>query len=206
MSVAPEASWGAIQWSRWLKISRSGSESKARVATTLAHEIVARADTPHTLLRVDADGPEGFLARITRAKQHRPGIAALAVGGNQRRQIRVEQHVAGDDQAGVALAQKIRDAPDAAPGIEQLCFDRKAQIDAQRAMAAGRVHQDVGKVMGIDDDFRHAMAREQRERVGDEGNAAHGEGGFRAEFGEWPKPGSQSGGDDHRPHSSSGIA
>ena len=171
-----------------------------------AAEIVARADAPHAVLRVDADGPEGFLARISRAKQHRPGIAALAVGGDQRRQIRVEQHVAGDDQAGVALAQKIRDAPNAAPGVEQLRFDRKAQFHVQRAMAPGRVHQDVGKVMGVDDDFRHAVAREQRERVGDERNAAHGKGGFRAEFGQRSKPGAQPGGDDHRSHDSSGIA
>jgi len=171
-----------------------------------AAEVVARADAPHAVVRIDSDGSKSLRARIALAKQHRPSVLALAVGGDQCGQVCVEQHVAGDDQAGVALAQVIRDAPDAAPGIEQLRFDRKAQFHVQRAMAAGRVHQDVGKVMGVDDDFRHAVACEQRERVGDERNAAHGEGGFRAEFGQRSKPGSQSGGDDHRPHDSSGIA
>jgi hypothetical protein len=57
---------------------------------------------------------------------------------DQRAEVDIEQHVAADEQARIALAQERGDAPDPSAGVEQLALAREGERHAGRAVAARR--------------------------------------------------------------------
>ena len=146
---------------------------------------------------------------VARGSSRRSSVTAAPrspVLSHQRAEVDVEQHVAADEQARVALAQERRDAPDAAAGVEQLGLAREGERDAGRAVAARRGLEALGEVMGVDDHLAHAVVREQRELVGDQRDPAHRHGRLRQQVGERAQPRAEPRGDDHRAHGDSGSS
>ncbi len=97
-------------------------------------QIEAFADAPHAALCVDPDRPEGARSGVV-AQQQCDGVPAGFVLGDKAAQVGVEQHVAAEDQAGVALAEEVGHAPDTAAGVEQFVFEREPQRHARRLVA-----------------------------------------------------------------------
>jgi hypothetical protein len=131
MSRAPAVSRGANQSDRSSNWSAGGERLEdARGQHAHAHEearrpfpseVEATADASHAALGVDPDAAEALLSGIPQQHQ-RASVAALAMAGREPRQVGIQEHVAREHQAGIALSQEVRRRFDAASRSQKLRF------------------------------------------------------------------------------------
>ena len=67
-------------------------------------------------------------------------------------------------------------------GAEQLGLAGEVEREPRRAPALGRRLEGLGKVVDVDRHLPHAVVAQQGELVGDERDAADGEGGLRQQL------------------------
>ena len=77
------------------------------------------------------------------AQQQGDGVSPFRVARAEPGEVGVEQHVTAQDKAWVAFPEELRDPPDPAPGAQQLRLGREVQAHPRRAVAAGRLLQEL---------------------------------------------------------------
>ncbi len=122
----------------------------------------------------------------------------------QRREVRVEQHVPAQDEAGVARAQEVAHPADRAAGVQQLGLHGEAQAHARGAVTPRGLHQQLRQVVRVDHHLLDAVPGQERQLVGDQRDPAHRQGWLGAQLRERTQAGPEPRRHDHAAHGSSG--
>ena len=148
---------------------------------------------------VDAERTESVAPCVV--EQDERGIASRSdVAVDEAREIRVEKHVAREDDRLRRARQKCSGTQHATAGPQWLFLVGPSDAKSVGPVAFHRLANAAREEMKVDQDVLDAVSREETEEQTDHRATTNGEGGFRPKLRQGPQSGPEARCQDHRPH------